>query len=347
MDLFSSGVRLAQAHLHGDNIEPEEALRTFVDTKENLLAVGHRVVHGGAQSDVCVIDKAVEDEIRKAGRVAPLHNFLALRWIEACRHAFGAEVLQIAAFDTAFYTNLPEVSRRYAIPKAIEVRHGIRRCGFHGLAHEAMLRRWETIAGTKAGARTISLQLGSGCSITAAKDGLPVDTSMGFSPLEGLVMSTRGGDLDAGLLLYLQREEQLGVQGLEDLLNRSAGLVGMAGDADMQLLLQRSDADAVAAVNLYCYRARKYVGAYLAVLGGADAILFGGGVGENAPEIRARILHGMAWCGVEIDGTANRASTGDALISAASSTIEVRVIAVDEAALMAEKVEARLKRNAS
>lgn len=342
LDLFQGGQRIKRSHIREVDADPRTTLGAFAEGAKPVHALAHRVVHGGTElSKACIITPQVEAQIRNAAGLAPLHNSAALAWIDASRQAFSADVVQVAAFDTAFYARLPEVARRYAIPKSLEVQHGIRRFGFHGLAHEAMLGRWQALAGERPGARTISLQLGSGCSVTAAQGGLAVDTSMGFTPLEGLVMATRGGDLDPGLVVYLAREQPLAK--LEEMLNRSSGLMGIAGEPDMQRLLQRADADARAAVELYCYRARKYVGAYLAALGGADAILFGGGVGENAPEVRARILGGMAWCGVEIDEGVNRSVKGEGRVSANASRTEIWSIEVDEAALLAEKAQILLK----
>jgi acetate kinase len=344
LDLFSGLRHVKQAHLKGEDIDATAALRAFAEGTPIVRVVAHRVVHGGPRLQAaCIVSEEVEVEIRRAVRLAPLHNPIALRWMDASRQVFGAGALQVAAFDTAFYANLPEVSRRYALPKALAERHGARRYGFHGLAHAAMLQRWQAGAGQCSGARVISLQLGAGCSITASRGGEAADTSMGFSPAEGLVMATRCGDLDPGLVTYLQTQEQMTPAQMEDLLNRGCGLLGMAGDADMQRLLARTDPDASAAVDLYCYRARKYVGAYLAALGGADAILFGGGVGENAPEIRARILRGMQWCGIELDEDANRTAQNEARISTSQSGIEVWVIPVDEAQIIASQARELLK----
>ena len=344
LDLFSGPSRVKQSHLKGEDIDAAAALRTFAEGAPTVGVVAHRVVHGGPRLQAaCVVSEEVEAEIRRVAGLAPLHNPLALRWMEASRQVFGAGAVQVAAFDTAFYANLPDVSRRYALPKALVERHGVRRYGFHGLAHAAMLQRWQAGAGQRSAARVISLQMGAGCSITASRGGEAVDTSMGFSPVEGLVMATRCGDLDPGLVTYLQAQEQMTPAQMEDLLNRRSGLLGMAADADMQRLLARTDPDASAAVDLYCYRARKYVGAYLAALGGADAILFGGGVGENAPQIRARILRGMQWCGIELDEDANRTAEKEARVSTSGSGIEGWVIPVDEAQIIAAQARELLK----
>lgn len=307
--------------------------------------VAHRVVHGGESLvQPRVVDEAVEREIERLSVLAPLHNPAALAWIRACRDALGASVPQVAVFDTAFFAALPAVARHYALPQAVVKPLHLRRYGFHGLAHRSMLRRWSAHQpGIAANARVISLQLGAGCSITATLGGIPLDTSMGFSPLEGLMMATRGGDLDPGLLLHMQRALSLDVEDLQRMLNSESGLLGVsAASADMRALLASDDPAARLAVEMYCYRARKYVGAYLAVLGGADALLFGGGVGENAPVVRARILDGMQWAGIRLDAAANHAARGvESRISpvaqdAAPGQCAVWTIAVDEALLIAE-----------
>lgn len=346
------GVFERRTNYHGSQTpaEAEAALRDFV-AREPVAAVqmvAHRIVHGGERLvQSCVIDDEVEAEIARLAPVAPLHNPAALAWIRACRALLGKDVPQVAVFDTAFYAELPPVARSYALPRALCERLSARRYGFHGLAHDAMWRRWRTLRPDAAArARVISLQLGAGCSITAVRGGRPVDTSMGFSPLEGLMMATRSGDIDPGLLLYLQRTLSMTPERMERLLNEESGLLGVSGtSADMRTLLASDDPAARLAVDLYCYRARKYVGAYLAVLGGTDAILFGGGVGENAPVIREKILGGMQWARIALDAEANRNAVGiEAHISrigeeVGNGSVEIWVIPVDEAAILAEQAQ--------
>jgi acetate kinase len=269
--------RQASGHYVLDRDRPDAMLRRFLDEHAlgGMDVAAHRVVHGGARlQGPCVIDAAVEAEIERLIPLAPLHNPPALAWIRAARAVLGAGVPQVAVFDTAFYAALPEAARAYAIPRALAAKHGLRRYGFHGLAHEAMWRRWRELRPeVPDGGRVISLQLGAGCSMTTIRDGRPLDTSMGFSPTEGLMMATRSGDVDPGLITYLQQHEGLTSAATEALLNRESGLLGVAGEADMRALLAREDADAKLALEMYCRRARKYLGAYLALLGGADAIL--------------------------------------------------------------------------
>lgn len=319
---------------------PAAELHAFLDRHDLhpiRLAV-HRVVHGGRTlTRPCLIDCEVETEIKRLIPLAPLHNPRALEWIDACRDALGENLPQIAVFDTAFYTDLPETAATYALPRMLCDQLGLRRYGFHGLAHQAMWGYWRERQPRLNKARVISLQLGAGCSAAAIVDGKALDTSMGFSPLEGLVMATRCGDTDPGLLLYLQKSGQLDTAEIERLLNEASGLLGVSGvSSDMRVLLESDNPDARRAIDIYCYRAKKYIGAYLAAIGGADAILFGGGVGENAPFIRARILQDMEWCGIRLDPRRNvTPGASDGRIDTGSAEVQVWVVPVNEAAMLA------------
>jgi acetate kinase len=300
----------------------------------------HRIVHGGQLNRSCRIDAAVEREIAERAPLAPLHNPAALQWLRACRQRLGGQVPQIAVFDTAFYADLPQVAATYPLPHELCREHDLRRYGFHGIAHAAMWRRWTSLRpDLSQGGNVISLQLGAGCSATAVAQGRAIDTSMGFTPLEGLMMALRSGDVDPGLLIYLQRRAGLSAEALEDMLIHRSGLRGVSGTSgDMRDLLRSENPRAALAVEMFCYRVRKYIGAYLAVLGGADAILFGGGIGEHQPEIRRRILAGLEGLGLVLDAERNSAALGtDACISRAGSRIEVRVTPVDEERMLAEE----------
>ncbi|GMQ99707.1 MAG: acetate kinase [Zetaproteobacteria bacterium] len=328
-------------------------LRDFVRMHglKNVAVVAHRIVHGGgAFTTPCLLHAGEEKAIADLAYLAPLHNPPALAGVRACREVLGSALPQMAVFDTAFYAALPEVAAIYALPHELVRKHGLRRYGFHGIAHQAMWRRWRALRPDLAdGGRVISLQLGSGCSITAMKGDLPKDTSMGFSPLEGLVMATRPGDVDAGVLVHLQREAGLDGAALERMLNRESGLLGMSGKSgDMRRLLASDDADARLAIDLYCYRARKYIGAYVAALGGVDGILFGGGVGEHCPSIRAGILNGLECLGIALDGRANAAARGgESLVSAPGAGVQTWVMAVDEALVLAREAENIVWRDAA
>jgi acetate kinase len=331
--------RIASEHHSGSEIEPRKVLADFLRKLGSPPdVVAHRVVHGGTRFTAPVrIDAGVIGEIHKLSELAPLHNPKALEWIEAARAECGGEVVQVAVFDTSFFSGLPRTAAEYALPARIGVDHGVRRYGFHGLAHEAMWHRWcELYPALPMGGRLITVQLGGGCSITALDRGRPVDNSMGFSPLEGLVMATRSGDIDPSVLPYLEKRLGLSSEQLEKLLNTESGLAGLSGkNGNPSELLADSAPASQFAVELYCYRLRKYIGAFCAVLGGCDGIVFGGGVGEHSPEVRERALAGMGWAGIELDLAANSAARGaEAAIQSAGSKVRVQVIPVDEEVVM-------------
>jgi acetate kinase len=254
----------------------------------------------------------------------------------------------VATFDTVFHQTLPTVASTYAIPQELAQRHGIRRYGFHGLAHASLAAGYASFTRRPlTEVRLITLQLGSGCSAAAIRHGCSIDTSMGFTPLEGLVMSRRSGDLDPAVVGFLARHEHMSIEEVERLLSEDSGLYGLSGVShDMRQLLtmtaQGQNTRAALAIEVFCYRVRKYIGAYLAVLGGADALLFGGGIGEQAPEIRARICAGMEWCGLRLDPERNAAVVGldagkAAQISHQKATLPVYVVAVDEESWIARE----------
>jgi acetate kinase len=310
--------------------------------KPRLGAVGHRVVHGGDRFlEPTLIDDEVISAIEALSDLAPLHNEPSLMAIRAARSALGPSVPMVAVFDTAFYSTMPELASRYAIPQELAAKHRIRRYGFHGLAHRYMVERYAAIASRDVRqAKLITLQLGNGCSVTAVEGGRSVDTSMGFTPLEGLMMGTRSGDVDPSLAGFLARKESVKTEEVEGWLNLRAGLLGISGvSRDMREILEaerQGNAHAALAVAMFCYRVRKYIGAYMAVLGRADAVVFGGGIGENSPEVRGRICAGMDWCGLKLDGHRNTAIIGiEGKISADDATVHVYVIPVDEALIIA------------
>lgn len=340
---------LAATHQEDAKEDPEDLLGRLNRDSDlaGVTAIAHRVVHGGAALVAPrLINEAVEMEITRLEPLAPLHNKKALDWIRLCRARFGRDMPQVAVFDTAFYADLPEVARCYALPRAVSEKYHLRRYGFHGLAHRAMWRRWSQLrADLPSGGRIITLQLGAGCSVTATNGGEPQDTSMGFSPLEGLVMATRCGDIDPGLITFLQRNEGLTAEATDQMLEQHSGLLGVSGiSGDMRrLIAEKAAPGAQRAIELFCYRARKYLGAYCAVLGGVDGIVFGGGIGENAPLVRARILADMDWCGVRLDDTANLQTIGgERRISDDRSAVDVRVLVVDEASELAHEAAAVL-----
>lgn len=325
----AAAARRAGAVLRGRGLLPD-----------GIDAIGHRIVHGGARDEPTRLDADVVAELRAAGSLAPLHNDRALATVNALQDEIGATVPAVAVFDTAFHRDLPLHAAEYALPADVAARHRIRRHGFHGLAHRSMCERWSSLSGTELShSRIVTFQLGNGCSAAAVQDGRVIDTSMGFTPLEGLMMGTRCGDLDPSVPAYLARAAHLDADEVERVLNEQSGLLGIAGTSDMQVLLENlagGDGRAELALAMFCHRARKYLGAYLTVLGGADAVVFGGGIGEHAPEVRRRICEGTGWLGLELDPAANRdAIGGDRRISTEHSPSGIWVIAVDEASIIA------------
>lgn len=314
-------------------------LESFLAGQDWPDAVVHRVVHGGdtlvRPTRVDDVDGTARAEIQRWASLAPLHNTRALHWMGAADTVLPG-VPQVAVFDTAFYADLPAVARAYALPAGLVERYGLRRYGFHGLAHQAMVTAVLSGHPQVSTARIISLQLGGGCSLTASRGGRPVDTTMGFSPLEGLMMATRSGDVDPGLITWLCQHAGLSPSDVETLLNQQSGLLGVAGSAHLRDLLNRDDPAAQLAIDLYVHRIRKALGAAVITLGGVDAIVFGGGVGEHAPTIRARILADLDWLGIVLDPFANAAAQGgDARISATDSAVILQVVSVDEGAVQA------------
>ena len=307
-------------------------------------AVGHRIVHGGERFVHSVrIDEQVLAGIEETIDLAPLHNPANLKGVQAVRAVLGPGVPQVAVFDTAFHHSMPERAFLYAIPYSLYRRHRVRRYGFHGTSHRYVSYRWRQLTGVpREEQKIITLHLGNGCSACAISGGESVDTSMGFTPLEGLVMGTRSGDVDPAVLDYIGQKEGLSLHEAELLLNKQSGLLGISGlTNDMRELLaeaeEHDDRRAWLAIELFAYRARKYIGAYMAALGGADAVCFAGGIGENAPAIRAMICDGLGYAGVRIDEAANHAAVGgaEARISPEGASPSVWVIPTDEELLIA------------
>jgi acetate kinase len=341
-----SGAHLEQ---HSNIRSQGDAARAVLDWLSSIEAAqtsqvdatGHRIVHGGARFLAPTrIDASMMQEFASLQELAPLHNGPALDALRAVMEAFGAQVPAVATFDTAFHQSMPQRASLYALPLDLMERHGIRRYGFHGLAHRWMVERFGAISGrTVERSRLITLQLGSGCSIAAIDAGRSIDTSMGFTPLEGLMMGTRSGDIDPSLPSYLAAHERIDAAAVEQILNTRSGLLGVSGrSADIRELLtaeSQGDERAALAIEMFCYRVRKAIGAYLAALGGADAIVFGGGIGEHATAVRERICSGMDWCGLRLDAERNAAAVGsEMLISAEGTTPQIYVVPLDEEALI-------------
>ncbi|MGE2832989.1 acetate kinase [Mycobacterium sp. SMC-4] len=302
---------------------------------QDLMAVGHRVVHGGPDLyRPTLVDDALLDRLRELAPLAPLHNPPAILGIEVARKALP-EVPHVAVFDTAFFHDLPDAAATYAIDRDIAERYGVRRYGFHGTSHQYVSRQAAAFLDRPlAELRQIVLHLGNGASASAIVGGRPVDTSMGLTPMEGLVMGTRSGDIDPGVITYLNRTADLSLEDIETMLNRRSGVRGLGGEVDFRVLHQRieaGDSAARLAYDVYIHRLRKYIGAYLAVLGGADVITFTAGVGENDAEVRRDALSGLGVFGIEVDEHLNSSpATGARRISADGAPTAVLVIPTDE-----------------
>jgi len=329
----------AVLHTYESDLSNEDVcsrLQGFLEGKTQAIdAICHRIVHAGPfHTEPQLITTDVISAIEEHTDIAPNHNPQALVWIRACEKLFSASIPQFAVFDTGYFNCLPEVASRYAVPSEFAKR----RLGFHGLAHQCMQDFVkDKTASHIEDTRVISLQLGSGCSVTASIGGRPIDTSMGYSPLEGLVMATRSGDIDPGLLLHLMKKSQVSPKELERVLYQRSGLLGLSGETgDMDALLNLNSPDAKLAVEIFCYRIKKYVGAYMAAMGGVDWIIFSGGIGENAPSIRAKVLEDMDWFGIALDSDINNSTYGTASeINLPDQIVKIAVVSCEENALMA------------
>jgi len=310
----------------------------------DLHAVGHRVVHGGEMfHESALITDDVLKGIEDCIDLAPLHNPNNIQGILAVREIFGRQTPQVAVFDTAFHSTIAEQAYLYALPYHLYRRHRIRRYGFHGTSHRYVAYRYRMLRSlTREQTNLVTLHLGNGCSACAIRGGRSVDTSMGMTPLEGLVMGTRSGDLDPAILNLMASKEGLSPHEVESVLNTQSGLLGISGlTNDMKVLEDElkvhDDRRVRLAIEIFCYRARKYVGAFLAAMGGADAVIFTGGIGENSPMIRGRICEGLGWAGLKLDQGRNEqmVARGEGQISTDDSTLNAWVIPTDEELLIA------------
>jgi len=322
----------------------EDALRAVLDAfashgpsldDADLAAIGHRVVHGGDRfGEPALVDDALFDAVTDLVPLAPLHNPANLEGMKVSRRLFP-DLPQVAVFDTAFHQTLPEHAYTYAVPRSWREEHHVRRYGFHGSSHAFVSAEAARLLGrTPEEVNVIVLHLGNGCSATAVRRGRSVDTSMGMTPLEGLVMGTRSGDVDPALHAHLAREVGLSLEEIDEVLNRESGLKGLAGENDfreLNRLLEFGDDGALLAFGVYCYRIRKYVGAYYAALGTVDAIAFTAGVGQRAPAVRAQALGGLESLGIHIDLARNDAEGDEArVVSTDDSPVSVMVIPTNE-----------------
>jgi acetate kinase len=300
LSLIGGGGETLAAHELPADPDPDELRAALSGRLSEADAVGHRIVHGGERfREAVLIDADVESALRELTELAPLHQPKSLAALDAVSAALPG-LPAVACFDTAFHATLPPDAYTYALPAQWRERWGVRRYGFHGLSHAWVARRVpELLERPAAGLRIVSCHLGAGASLCAIADGRSVDTTMGFTPLEGLVMATRSGDVDPGLLLWLLEREALTERELADALEHQAGLLGLAGSADMRELLARDDADARLALDVYIHRLRAGIAAMAAALAGLDVLVFTGGVGENAPQIRERAVGGLSFLGLD------------------------------------------------
>ncbi|MGH9544549.1 MAG: acetate/propionate family kinase [Terriglobales bacterium] len=319
-----------------DSGKPDAALQAMLawlsehGHLSRLAAAGHRLVQGGPRhTDPQRITPEFLSEIEQLIPLDPDHMPAAIRGIKFVAGKFP-HLPQVACFDTAFHSSLPKVARMYALPRRL-YGEGIRRYGFHGLSYEYVMSELHTLDEKLADGRVIIAHLGSGASMAAVRGGKSIDTSMGFTPLEGLVMATRSGDVDPGVLVYLFGRRKMSAKEMSILVNKESGLLGVSGtSADMKVLLDNLNQDARAkeAVDLFCYRAKKYVGAYAAALGGLDLLVFTGGIGEHAPVVRQRICDGLDFLGIHLDAPCNESN--ETLISLPESRVKVRVVKANE-----------------
>ena len=316
-----------------------------VSSLDEIGAVGHRFVNGGIDfQETVVADDAVLTGIRKILNLAPLHNPAHLLGIEAAIAAMP-DTPQVIVFDTGFHARMKPHAYQYALPYEYYENYGIRRYGFHGTSHYYVSHRAAELAGRPLeDMRIITCHLGNGCSIDAVKDGWAVDTSMGFTPLEGLMMGTRTGDIDPAAVLYIMKKEGIDAESMDTLLNKKSGLLGFTGiSPDMREIMaaaQSGDTRAATAIDMYCYRIKKYIGAYTGILGGLDALVFTAGVGEHSPVIRAKSVEGLGFLGVGVDPAKNAAAIGgEHDISTDSASVTTFVIPTNEEIVIAREAE--------
>ncbi|MFJ6981729.1 MULTISPECIES: acetate kinase [unclassified Streptomyces] len=339
-----AGASAASRERTGPIPDHEAALKAVADElgrdglgldSPELAAIGHRVVHGGQRfTEPTVIDDAVLAEIERLIPVAPLHNPANLTGIRTAR-ALRPDLPQVAVFDTAFHTTMPEAAARYALDTAVADAHRVRRYGFHGTSHAYVSRATARLLGrAPEEVNVIVLHLGNGASASAVRGGRCVDTSMGLTPLEGLVMGTRSGDLDPAVIFHLARVGGMSIDEIDTLLNKRSGLIGLCGDNDMREIRRRvdeGDERAKLAFDIYIHRLKKYIGAYYAVLGRVDAVAFTAGVGENAAPVRAAAVAGLESLGLAVDADLNAVrGDGARLISPAGARVAVAVVPTDE-----------------
>jgi acetate kinase len=322
-------------------VEPGPVAEALTELPEPPDAVGHRIVHGGERFRAAVrLDRDVLAALRELIALAPLHQPKSLAAVDAVSRALP-DVPEVACFDTGFHATLPAAAATYALPRNWRERYGVRRFGFHGLSHAYAAGRAAEFAG--AARRVVTCHLGAGASLCAVLDGRSIDTTMGFTPLEGLTMATRSGSVDPGLLLWLQEQAKLSAQEMADALEHQSGLAALAGTPDMREVLGRDDPDARLAFDVYSHRLRAGIAAMAAALGGLDALVFTGGVGERSPRVRQVACEGLSHLGVTIDRSRNETVAGDGNVAARASRVAVLVVRAREDLEIAHQVRALLR----
>lgn len=351
-----SGIELARQD-HAPTRSHEDAARFLLEwihsggasnagiaRTSDLDLAAHRIVHGGSRfSAPVLLDEAVIRGIEETRELAPLHGIGSLGGVRAAASLLPSGTPMVAVFDTAFHQTIPEYAALYPIPFDLSEKHKVRRYGFHGISHQAMMLRYAYLTETPVQQiNVITLHLEGGCSMTAIRAGRSVDTSMGLTPLEGLMMSTRSGDVDPALISYLARKEGVPVERVEQCLNKDSGLLGISGVSGDTRVLVRHFANSKRtrlALEMFCYRIRKYIGAYLAAMAGAaNAIVFGGGIGENTPLVRAMVCEGLDWCGLSLDPERNRELVdAEGRITSDNSRLHAYVIPSEEELMIAHE----------
>ena len=317
-----------------------DAEKGVLQNLSGIVAVGHRVVHGGSRfAESALITSEVETAINQCVPLAPLHNPYNLGGIRACRQALP-NAAHVAVFDTAFHQTMPDYAYMYALPRSLHEQYGIRRYGFHGTSHEYVSTRAAEILGCPlTSLRLITCHLGNGCSITAIDQGKSVDTSMGLTPLEGLMMGTRCGDIDPAIIFHLMEEGQMPPDTINQMLNRESGLLGISGIAsdvrDLFKAISEGNSQAALALQMFSYRVKQYIGKYAAVLGGLDALIFTAGIGENAPSIRATICDNLDFLGIHLDEEKNQSSEVEKSIHREDAAVKLLVIPTNEELMIA------------
>lgn len=340
-------------HMTGLNIIIEKLSNPetgVIEDRKEIYAIGHRVVNIGDKASIAmIIDDKVMEYIKDCLDLAPLHNPPNLIGIEVCRRIFGKSTPNIAVFDNTFHKDMPEKAYLYGIPYDLYEKYKIRKYGFHGIAYTYMVERVAKLL--KKDLKTlkiIALMLGGGSSITAVKYGKTIDTSMGFTPAEGLFMSTRSGDLDPSVITYIMKREDMDIEGIDDMINKKSGLLGLSKKfkdfKDIENGVLTGDRACIRAFNSYCYKIKKYIGSYIAAMNGVDVIVFGGGIGENSYIARREILKDIDYLGIELDKSKNEITLKEDSISTNNSKVPIFVINVDEEVIIARETYSLTKK---